>query len=266
MLLSQDFLFARKISPAARDMKRRLGVLYSTEGVSFQISNEGRSLFKFLSGKGRIGRRFAPRFWETESSLGRERELLIVVCKKWHVAKRLLDRIRQMTNIPCIEYLFNEEQTALPDLGGIQTTLGKRHRHRRALMRMLFDYYDTDKLVVCIDPGNLDLLEDFCRDRATTRVLEVECQFSDEYMIGHAMRVGLAGDQTPQETLNRLLPTIRNDILHESDRIRDAEFEHYMRIRETETPEVNAETLEAFLTVPHDQAVEIARSPYLFAD
>lgn len=266
MLLSQDFLFARKISPAARDMKRRLGVLYSTEGVNFQISNEGRSLFKFLSGKGRIGRRFAPRFWETESSLGRERELLIVVCKKWHVAKRLLDRIRQMTNIPCIEYLFNEEQTALPDLGGIQTTLGKRHRHRRALMRMLFDYYDTDKLVVCIDPGNLDLLEDFCRDRATTRVLEIECQFSDEYMIGHAMRVGLAGDQTPQETLNRLLPTIRNDILHESDRIRDAEFEHYMRIREIETPEANAETLEAFLTVPHDQAIEIARSPYLFAD
>ncbi|MEC7668937.1 MAG: DUF5928 domain-containing protein [Pseudomonadota bacterium] len=39
-----------------------------------------------------------------------------------------------------------------------------------------------------------------------------------------------------------------------------------MRIRETETPEVNAETLEAFLTVPHDQAIDIARSPYLFAD
>ncbi len=97
LLLAQDFLFARKISPEARELKRRLGVLYSAEGQQFQISNEGRSLFRFLTGQGRIGRRFAPRFWETESSLGRERELLIVVCKKWHVAKRLLARIRQVT-------------------------------------------------------------------------------------------------------------------------------------------------------------------------
>src|SRR6056297_1394245 len=201
LLLSQDFLFARKISPEAVQLKERLGSLYSAKGINFEISNEGRSLYKFLTGKGRIGRRFAPRFWETESTLGRERELLIVVCKKWHVAKRLVSRIRQQTNVPCIEYLFNEEQTDLPDMGGIQSTLGKRHRHRRSLMRMLFDYFDSDRMVVCMDPGNLDLLEDFCRDRATTRLLEVDCAFSDDYLIGHAMRVGLAGDRTPRETL-----------------------------------------------------------------
>ena len=82
LLLSQDFLFARKISPDAKDLKRRLGRLYAAEGVEFQISNEGRSLFQFLTQRGRNGRRFAPRFWETESSLGRERELTMVVCKK----------------------------------------------------------------------------------------------------------------------------------------------------------------------------------------
>jgi hypothetical protein len=107
LLLSQDFLFARKISPEAQDLKRRLGLLYVAQGVQFQISNEGRSLFQFLSGRGRDGRRFATRFWEAESTLGRERELLIVVCKKWHVAKRVLDRIRQVTNFPAIENLFN---------------------------------------------------------------------------------------------------------------------------------------------------------------
>jgi hypothetical protein len=266
LLLSQDFLFARKISPEAMDLKERLGSLYSAKGVNFEISNEGRSLFKFLTGKGRIGRRFAPRFWETESTLGRERELLIVVCKKWHVAKRLVARIRQQTNIPCIEYLFNEENTDLPDMGGIQSTLGKRHRHRRALMRMLFDYYESDRMVVCMDPGNLDLLEDFCSDRATTRLLEVECSFSDDYLIGHAMRVGLAGDRTPRETLERLLPTIRNDIVHESDRIRDAEFENYVRIRETESLEANAQALSRFLTLSLDQGMEIARTDHLFAD
>ncbi|WP_417720603.1 DUF5928 domain-containing protein [Salipiger sp.] len=266
LLLSQDFLFARKISPEARELKRRLGVLYSSEGARFQISNEGRSLYKFLAGKGRIGRRFAPRFWETESSLGRERELLIVVCKKWHVAKRLLERIRQMTNIPCIEYLFNEESCHLPDLGGIQSTMGKRHRHRRALMRMLFDYYESDRLIVCMDPANLDLLEDFCRDRSVSRLLEVECQFSEAYLIGHAMRVGLAGDRTPKETLNRLMPTIRNDMVHESDRIRDADFDNHLRMRESDSPEVNARVVAEFLSISSDKALDISRTDYLFAD
>ena len=266
LLLSQDYLFARKISPEAQDLKRRLGLLYAAEGVRFQISNEGRSLFDFLSGRGRIGRRFATRFWETESTLGRERELLIVVCKKWHVAKRVLERIRQVTNVPAIEYLFNEEGTPLPDLGGIQNTLEKRHRHRRALMRMLFDYYETDKLIVCMDPGNLDLLNDFAADRSVTRILEIECQFTDDYLIGHAMRVGLAGDQTSQDTLERLLPTIRNDMIHESDGIRDAQFENHNRIRESADAEANATALETFLAIPHDKANEIASTDYLFSD
>ncbi|GAA4221181.1 hypothetical protein GGQ68_000260 [Sagittula marina] len=266
LLLSQDFLFARKISPEALELKRRLGVLFSTEGVTFQISNEGRTLFNFLSNKGRIGRRFAPRFWEKESSLGRERELLIIVCKKWHVAKRMVERIRQMTNIPCVEYLFNDEACHLPDLGGIQSTMGKRHRHRRALMRMLFDYYKTDRLVVCMDPANLDLLEDFGRDRSTTRLLEIECQFSDEYLIDHIVRAGLAGACTPREKVERLLPTVRNDMIHESDQMRDAEFENHHHLREMDPSEVGVRAVADFLTVPSATAEAIVNVEQLFAD
>ncbi len=266
LLLGQDYLFARKISAEANDLKRRLGLLYSAKGVHFQISNEGRSLFKFLTGRGRIGRRFATRFWETESTLGRERELLIVICKKWHVAKRVLDRIRQVTNVPAIEYLFNEEDTALPHLGGIQSTLEKRTRHRRALMRMLFDYYETDRLLVCMDPGNLDLLNDFASDRSVTRMLEIDCQFTDSYLTGHAMRVGLAGEQTSEETLQRLLPTIRNDMVFESDRIRDAQFENHLRMRETASEAENAEALMRFLNITPEKSLEITSTDYLFAD
>ncbi len=266
LLLSQDFLFARKISPEARELKARLGRLYAAHDVEFQISNEGLSLFKFLTGRGRIGRRFAMRFWETESSLGRERELMIVVCKKWHVAKRLLEQVRKVTNLPTIEYLFTEEDTPLPDLGGIQSTLEKRTRHRRALMRMLFEYFESDRLIVCMDPSNLDLMQDFFADRSTTRLLEVGCQFSEEYLIGHARRVGLAGDRTSQATLDRLLPTIRNDMVHEADRIRDAEFSRYTRIDECDPPEDNARKLAEFLTISTDKALQIARLEYLYAD
>ena len=266
LLLSQDYLFARKISPDAKDLKERLGKLYAAKGVRFGISNEGRSLFKFLTGRGRIGRRFAPRFWETESSLGRERTLMMVTCKKWHVAKRLVERVRQVTNMPAVDYLFNEATTAIPDLGGIQSTLEKRTRHRRALVRMLYDYWQTDRLIFCIDPAMVDLMQDFYNDRAKVRLLEIECDFTDDYLLGHARRVGLAGERTPKETIDRLLPTIRYDVRFESDRIRDAGFPNFYRMRQSATADENTVPLAEFLDIPLDKAREIAATDYLYVD
>lgn len=266
MLLSQDFLFARKISPDAMLLKDRLGSLWTQTGVRFPISNEGRSLYSFLTGRGRIGRRFAPRFWETESSLGRERTLLMVVCKKWHVAKRLVHQIRHRTGIPVVEYLFNEENTPLPDLGGIQSTMDKRTRHRRALMRMLFDFHGTDRLVICLDPSSFDLMQDFTSDKATTRILEIECDFTDDYLLGHARRVGLAGERSPQEVIDRLLPTIRYDLRFESDQMRDAQFPSFLRMRQGADVGANARVLARFLDIAPDLAHQIAATDYLFVD
>ena len=92
MLLTQDFLFARKISADAKRLKQRLGELYAETGLTFRTSGEGKRQFQFLTGRGRIGRRFAPRFWEAETTIGRDRTLMMVTCKKWHVAKRLVDK------------------------------------------------------------------------------------------------------------------------------------------------------------------------------
>ena len=191
---------------------------------------------------------------------------MMVTCKKWHVAKRLVDRVRQVTNMPAVDYLFNEADSPLPDLGGIQTTLEKRTRHRRALVRMLFDYWQTDRLILCIDPANTDLMQDFYNDKAKVRLLEIQCEFSDDYLIGHARRVGLAGDQTPNEVIDRLLPTIRYDVKFESDRIRDAGFSGFSRIRQTATVHENTLPLAEFLDIPLEKAREIAATEYLFVD
>jgi hypothetical protein len=266
LLLSQNHLFARKISPEAIILKERLGTLYASGRRDFSISDEGRNLYRFLTGRGRVGRRFAPRFWETESTLGRERELMIVSCKKWHVAKRLVGAIKHVTNLPAVDYLFNEEDTDLPDLGGIQTTLDKRTRHRRALMRMLFDYHETDRLVICLDPSNIDLMHDFYSDRSLTRMLEVECSFSEEYLLGHARRIGLASAHTPAETISRLMPTIRSDLAFETDRIRDANFPHLYRISQTASVEENTPPLAQFLSLPEEKARALAATEHLFAD
>jgi len=266
LLLSQDFLFARKISPEAKSLKRRLGDLYAEKGRSFMISNEGVGLFKFLTQRGRIGRRFGTRFWETEATLGRDREMLIIVCKKWHVAKRLVEAIRQKTDIPAVDYVFNEEDSPLPDLGGIQSTLSKRHRHRRALMRMLFEYFTTKRLIICIDPGNFYLLEDFGSDRSSTRILEIECEFTDEFLTGHAKRIGLAGDQTREETMERLLPTIRNEFAFERERLLEAKFDSLFHFKERHSAEENIATLVKFLEVSPKVAKTLLETPHLFDD
>lgn len=266
MLLSQDFLFARKISPEAMNLKRRLGDLYASGQTDFQISNEGRTLFKYLTTRGRDGRRFAPRFWERESTLGRERELLIIVCKKWHVAKRLLESAGRVSGLRGVEYLFDEDGAGLPDLGGIQTTKEKRMRHRRAMMRMLFDYYEINRMMVCLDPNNMDLLKDFYSDRCTTKVLEIDCKYDDAYLKGHALRTGLAGENTTADILSRLTPTIRQDIAHESNEIRDANFPNYFRLGERQSPAENTIALMNFLEISEEQAGEIARTEHLFAE
>lgn len=266
LLLAQDYLFARKISPDATELKRRLGELYSASGMRFDISNEGRSLFRFISARGRIGRRFAPRFWETGTSLGHDRRLMIVTCKKWHVAKRLVERIHTVAGIPVVQYLFNEFSTPLPDLGGIQTTLDKRTRHRRALLRMLFDVWHTERLVICIDPANIELIQDFYADRSDVRLLEIDCEFSDDYLLGHARRVGLAGEHSPQAVIDRLLPTIRYDVKFESDRLRDAGFEPFERISQSSDADHNALPLSRFLGIPVATAREIVATDHLFVD
>ena len=77
---------------------------------------------------------------------------------------------------------------------------------------MLFDHFDSDRLVICLDPSSIDLMQDFFSDRSTTRLLEIECTFDDDYLIGHAKRIGLAGSEANDTSIARLLPTIRHDM------------------------------------------------------
>ncbi len=266
LLLAQDYLFARKISPLATELKEKLAALYGHSAAQFSISNEGRALFRFLTERGRIGRRFAPRFWEIDQSLPKDYSLMIVTCKKWHVAKRLVQNIHSSVNIPAHEYLFDEAATLLPDLGGIQTTLDKRTRHRRALIQMLFANWHTDKLIICIDPSGVDLIRDFYSDSGATRLLEIECNFSEDYLIGHAKRVGLATDQTSPETMSRILPTIRYDMRFDSDRIKEIGFKRHYKLRESASQDENARQLAQFLDIDLELAAPLMAQDHLFSD
>lgn len=266
LLLGQNYLFARKISPEALELRERLGAVWAATDLHFPLSNEATRLFRFLTGRGRIGRRFGMRFWENESSLGRANTILLIVAKKWHVAKRLTEAIRKLTDIPAVDYLFNETEAFLPDLGGAETTLEKRHRHRRALIRLLFDQFESQRLVLCFDPSAIDLIQDLAEDKAETRVLQIESRFDDDYIRGHIDRVGLAGAHTSSDVVERLLPTVRGDLVHEAERIRDMDFSGYSSIAPWRSDEENAAQLARFLDILPEVALTLAKTEYLFQD
>lgn len=266
LLLGQDYLFARKISPEALDLRARLGALWAARGMDFPISNEATGLFRFLTGRGRVGRRFGQRFWEAEGSMGRANTLLLVVAKKWHVAKRLTAAIRALDGVPAVDYVFNEIEAHLPDLGGVETTIAKREHHRRALIRLLFQHFDAQRLVLCLDPSALFLIEDLVADKADTRLLLIESRFDDAYLRGHIGRVGLAGAQSAPEAIERLLPTVRADMEHEAERLRDMDFASFHSIAPWRSPEENASALAAFLDIAPEAALDLARTSNLFSD
>lgn len=266
LLLRQDYLFARKISSEALELRQRLGALWQTIGRKFTISHEGPKLFRFLTERGRVGRRFAPRFWESEGSAGRDRTVMLIVAKKWHVAKRLTAQIRQHANIPAIDYLFNEEDSGLPSLGGVGDSLSKRHRHRRALLRLLFNEYKSDQLVICVDPEALSLINDFVSDKAQTKILLIESSFSEDYLRGHIKRLGLASDSTPDRIVQEVLQVVRSDLLRESERLHDARYEHFEVVKDNQSSEKNAAAITRFLNVSDEVALKLANTPNLFVD
>jgi hypothetical protein len=80
------------------------------------------------------------------------------------------------------------------------------------------------------------------------------------------MRVGLATEKSPPETVARLMPTIRYDVKFESDRLADADFDNFHRVRETAARDENAYALAAFLDVSLDKARDILSIETLYMD
>ena len=265
LLIRQDYLFARKISADALDLRARLGVLWQAKGVGFAISNEAPRLFRFLTGRGRVGRRFAPRFWEDQGA-GRNQTICLIVAKKWHSAKRLTTAIRTLTNIPAVDYIFNEREAGLPDLGGIASTVAKRERHRRALVRLLLDDFASNRLVLCLDPSALTLIADFAGDKAETRILFIDSDFNEEYLRGHMRRTGLAGPATPDPVIRELLPVVASDLAHEAERLRDMAVSRLAVLSPSATMDANAHAIAQFLDVPPNLAHDLAQTPHLFTD
>ncbi len=258
LLLAQDYLFARKISPDAAGLKARLGALYARRGVRFQVSDEGRAVHEFLTGRGRIGRRFAPRFWEVGASIGRRRELLMLVCHDRRLGGALERAICVATGLPALGYVFDDPGAPLPALGGIEASLDKRARHRRALMRMLYEHHGGGRLMICVDPGNFDVLRDFATDEAVTRILAIEAGPDGGDPAQVAMDRGLVGPDTPPAVMAGLIAPLRAAAQDEIERLRAAGFARMGSLRQGPGGRLEGSAaLAAFLRLPEDACAAI---------
>ncbi len=253
-LLAQDALFARKISPDARGLKARLEGLWATQGARFRVTGDGRAVHAFVTGQGRHGKRFAPRFWEGDATLGRQRALMIVIARDRAAGVRLAAGLGQAVGVPALGYVFDDAQAALPDLGGIERTLDKRSRHRRVLMRMLFDHLRSDQLLICVDPANLEVLRDFEGDRAVVRFLHLAQPVTDDDLAALARRRGLDPEGAAGAAV---LPALRSAARDEDERLPEAGFAHFTRLDPDDPAPARAAAVAAFLGLPAAQAATI---------
>jgi hypothetical protein len=163
-----------------------------------------------------------------------------------------------------IDYLFDEEETALPAMGGLERGLGKRSRHRRAMLRLLYELHGVDRMIICIDPARIDLIRDVMGDRAEVRLLEIDTPLDDAYLREHAIRSDLAGRS--EAGLDLLMPPLRQQMQAETRELREARFANHYTLAQEAGAEENDRALRRFLGVEPELARSIGETPHLFDD
>ena len=258
-LKSQNHLFARKISENATDLRKELADTFASD-EPVEIGPNGRQLINYLTSRGRTGDRFTERFWERGSRIGRQNTLQIILCKKWHVGKRFAAQFSNIIDTKNLGYVFDEPGDNMPDLGQLEHSEQKRNRHRRAVLKLLFERMDVNRLFICMDPSNLDTLRDFAGDRCELRILDVECIFSDDYLLGHAQRIGLADHRATVENTGALIATLRNNIRVDHIELQEMGLPLLFEISESAPTDTNAVALAGFLKIPQHRAEDIAKN------
>ncbi|OUS07767.1 glycosyl transferase [Rhodobacterales bacterium 52_120_T64] len=258
-LLSQDYLFARKISPQAVGLKKSLAEEFR-DGNCANIGPDGKRLINYLNARGRTGHRYGERFWERGGRIGRQNTLQIVLCKKWHVGKRVAEAVAKADNVRSLGYIFDESGINLPDLGHLEDTRVKRNRHRRAFLKLLFERLETDNLTICLDPSNLETVADFADDRCQMRVLDVRCRLDDSYLAGHAQRIGLADGNISAEMSRSLTSALHSNIRSDQDSLQEMGLSALYMIAETASEEANGVALAYFMKISTQRAEKIAQS------
>lgn len=263
LLREQVQLFARKISAGGNGLRQSLATLFAAPETRYPTIANAETVYRFVAWQGRSGARHAPRIWENGRNLGQGNLLLVISCKKWHVGQRLAEAIAAVGGPEGHGYVFDDNGLTFPQLGGFGSTLSKRLAHRRAFLKLLAQIGETDRLTICVDPANLEAIRDLASDGCTLHVLQVDCAFDDNWLIGHADRVGLEGSRLGEKARRELVTALRQGLSAEIASVRRLNLPGLFRITEGGDPDHIAEELAAFSGIAPGKAREIASDPAL---
>lgn len=260
----EDFLrthekpMARKISPNASALRTQLLNTFRNWEPERPEGGGRTDLYRYLSWRGRHGRRYQQRFWETAIGARREVELLIVTAKLWHVGKEICQSIADITGLPNLGYLFDEDEDLPLPLGNLECGLGKRGLHRRAMLNLIADTSGSRRLLVAIDPTRRDVIADLAEKVGSVKILMVERPLSDAYIDGHAQRTGLITDNSGaferREARTALVREFRDTVLDLQQSFRGRLFRNDPDRAHSD----NVDDLCRFLDIPAEQAEAIA--------
>lgn len=261
----QDAFFARKVSPYAKDLRRSLQLRWEQSCVARPQCIDTRNLASYVSRRGRTGLRNAPRAWDGSKILSSDRQVLVIVSKKWSAGRRLAQQVVATKDAINLGYFFDETASGMPDLGGIARDMDRRHTDPASLLQLIFQFFDTRFLVFCIDPCRLPFLEALRDTLPGLSILELQCQFSDQDLSGHAQRIGLlSADMNPADF--NLWPMLRYEIEEEASRIRNARLPRHFCLKEGAPEENLIHTIAECLQLPHQKVQTLVQRPGLFQD
>jgi hypothetical protein len=266
ILVAQEHFFARKVSANAVALRQRLGKLHADDDAQVAVAGQGHTVIGYLTQRGRIGRRYAPCAWEEPSRLGPNRQIWLIAAKKWHVGRGFAEALKRIADIAVVGYVFDEDHESLPDLGGIGSSKAKRRQHPESLLRLLIDIMQTDRLAVCVDPGSIDIIRQICDTSGDVRVLVIESNFSDEYLLGHAQRIGLVDGRSPPAVWHALLPGLREELAFEIESLQRATSARFNRLPPATLTLARVAMISRVFDLPESAAHAIAERLHRFED
>ena len=90
--------------------------------------------------------------------------------------------------------------------------------------------------------------------------------FDDQYLLGHAQRIGLIKGIAENKSTDRVLPSLRNQIDQERETIRQSGFENRFVVSQAAQDDENILELMAFCNLDQYEATRIIEQKWIFSD
>ena len=210
-LRSQNQPFARKISQHSPELAENLLHEFESWDPSGPEGGGTPNIYSYLAGRGRAGLRYRRRFWERAIAPRRNAEVLIVSAKLWHVGRAIEQAAARCLNLQGLGYVFDGDVELGIDLGNLESAGFKRNMHRHAFLNLVFDRLKADRLLLAVDPSQIDVIDDVSGLAGDVRILMVNRPLTDQHLRTHARRVGLLTEKSGEFAEREILTALRHD-------------------------------------------------------